>query len=222
MYFLEVHSLFPARGIFFTGALSFDFERKENGWEYLERNFSIKREDVVLPVQEHTSVVLFDENPSSPSDGVFISTPGKGAGVLTADCVPLLFLLPNKAIGAVHAGWRGLKNRIVEKAIREASIHYRVPPEDFAVAIGPSAGSCCYEIKEDVESAFIKAGYGEFIERRNGIFLNMKRVAEIQCRASGVKKIEVIERCTICDRRFHSWRRGSKGKMLSLVFFPSR
>lgn len=220
--FLETSFLLPARALFFVSKeLDFDFEKTANGWDYLERNFYIDRSSVLLPIQKHTSYVLFDEEPFVPSDGVFTSDRKKVAGVLTADCVPILIRLGNKAIGTVHAGWRGLKDEIVRKAIKGACEFYKISPEEVFVSMGPSAGICCYEVKEDLSSIFYEKGYGCFIDKRNKKFyLDLKLISKNQCEKEGVKKIEVIDRCTICDKNFHSWRRKSTGKMLNLIFFP--
>jgi YfiH family protein len=217
--FLETSFLFPARGIFFMGMeLDFDFEKRANGWEYLESHFNISRKSVLLPFQEHTSRIIFEEESLRPSDGIFTSS--KCAGVLTADCVPVLIRAGNKAVGAIHGGWRGLKEEIVRKAIRLACENYRVEPQEISASIGPSAGVCCYEVKEDVLSIFVDKGYGMFFERRNGkLYLDLKMVAKSQLEKEGVNKIEVVDICTICNKDFHSYRRGSKGKMLSVIFF---
>ncbi len=217
--FLESSFLLPAKAIFFCGGeLNFNFEKTSNGWDYLERHFKIDRNSVLLPIQEHTSSIVFEEEPSRASDGIFTSH--KCTGILTADCVPLLMRAGNKAVGAVHAGWKGLKEEIVRKAIKEASDYYKIPPEEIFVSIGPSAGICCYEVKEDVLTSFKEMGYERFIEKRNqNFYLDLKGIAKNQCEKEGVNKIEVIDICTICNTNFHSFRRGSNGKMLNLIFF---
>jgi len=198
--------------------LNFDFEKKSNGWDYLEAHFKVNRESVLLPFQEHTSRIIFEEESLSPSDGIFTSM--KCAGVLTADCVPVLIRAGNKAVGAIHAGWRGLKDEIIRKAIRLACENYKIRPEEISVSIGPSAGVCCYEVKGDVLSIFSEKGAEEFFERRNGKFyLDLKRIAKSQLEKEGVNKIEVIDFCTVCNKNFHSYRRGSKEKMLNFIFF---
>ncbi len=220
MTFLEAKIFSHVKGIFFTkNAGSFDFYGKEDGWKYLERNFSIKREEVLLPFQEHTCECSFEEENPNPSDAAFTSK-GKAVGVLTADCVPILIQVGEKAIGAIHAGWRGLLKEIVKKAIEKASKHYETKPEDFIVSIGPSAQKCCYEVKKDFIEHFKKVGYEKFFEERDGrIYLDIKGIAIKQCGDEGVKRIEVINACTICNESFHSFRKGSKEKMLNIIFF---
>ena len=78
-------------------------------------------------------------------------------GVLTADCVPILFLVPkNKLVAAVHAGWRGTLAGIAEKMVHLFQNSYGVEANELEVALGPSIGACCYEVKEDVAGPLLK------------------------------------------------------------------
>jgi hypothetical protein len=50
------------------------------------------------------------------ADGLITNTPNLPLVVFTADCIPILLYDPEKrAIGAVHAGWRGTALGIVQK-----------------------------------------------------------------------------------------------------------
>ena len=69
--------------------------------------------------QTHSDVVTFVKSPALyDSDGIYTEEPKLGLVVQTADCMPIL-LSDKKRIGAIHSGWRGLKNNIVEKAIKK-------------------------------------------------------------------------------------------------------
>src|SRR5881398_600298 len=62
-------------------------------------------------------------------------------GVLTADCVPILFLVPkNKLVAAVHGGWRGTLAGIAEKMVHLFQNSYGVEANELEVALGPSIG----------------------------------------------------------------------------------
>jgi YfiH family protein len=75
--------------------------------------------------------------------------------VRVADCLPVLLADPKKrAVAAVHAGWRGALNRIVEKAAGEMRRVFHSKPENLIAAIGPSIRACCYEVGEEVVEAF--------------------------------------------------------------------
>jgi purine-nucleoside/S-methyl-5'-thioadenosine phosphorylase / adenosine deaminase len=83
----------------------------------------------------------------------------KRAGILlcvrTADCMPILLAdLRNRAVAAVHAGWRGTLKRIVEKAAGELRRVFGSRPNDLLAAVGPAIGACCYAIGREVADAF--------------------------------------------------------------------
>jgi len=75
--------------------------------------------------------------------------------VQTADCVPILLAdVRQRAIAAVHAGWRGTLRRIAAKALGRMQMEFGTRPEDVVAALGPSIGRCCYEVGEDVVREF--------------------------------------------------------------------
>ena len=75
--------------------------------------------------------------------------------VRVADCLPVLLVdAENRAVAAVHAGWRGALNRIVEKAAGEMRRVFHSKLENLMAAIGPSIRACCYEVGEEVVEAF--------------------------------------------------------------------
>ncbi|MEQ1473380.1 MAG: peptidoglycan editing factor PgeF [Candidatus Acidiferrum sp.] len=108
--------------------------------------------------QFHSDIVCdFHAAPkNAPSaDASITKTPKLLLGVQTADCVPILLVDPqNRAVAAVHAGWRGTLHRIVEKTIGRMTMQYGTKPCDLLAAIGPAIGGCCYEVGTEVAAAF--------------------------------------------------------------------
>jgi len=51
---------------------------------------------------------------------------------------------------AVHAGWRGTVSGIARVAVLHAAREYSVDPAEIEVALGPSAGGCCFEIERAI------------------------------------------------------------------------
>ncbi len=58
------------------------------------------------------------------------------------------------AFAAVHAGWRGTLAEIARVAVKRLEEEYEAKAADLRVAIGASAGPCCYEVGEEVIDAF--------------------------------------------------------------------
>src|SRR5713226_5378466 len=109
--------------------------------------------------QIHSDVIhLFDAAPAEPCRGDASATNRSGLllGVQTADCVPILLVDPKeRAIAAVHAGWRGTLQRIVVKTIGRMHMQFGTDPADLLAAIGPSIGGCCYEVGTEVATQFL-------------------------------------------------------------------
>src|SRR5688572_23334616 len=75
------------------------------------------------------------------ADGMITGAADIFLAVLTADCVPILIVAPEKKIAAaVHAGWRGTLAGIAEKAVRLLESRYDVAAADLQAALGPSIG----------------------------------------------------------------------------------
>jgi len=74
--------------------------------------------------------------------------------VFSADCGIILLHDPaQRAVGAVHAGWRGCAAGILEKTVQTMTKVYGSRPENLLAAIGPCIGQCCFETDRDVPDA---------------------------------------------------------------------
>ena len=134
------------------------------------------------------------------SDGIFTSSKKFGLVVKTADCMPI-FLKDKNNIGAVHVGWRGVKNKIINNAIKNFNLN------ELLMSVGPHAQSCCYEVKEDVSKYLHK-----YIDKRKGKeYLNMSQSLRDMSNKIGFK-IEVSSICTICDSSYNSYRENKTNK----------
>jgi YfiH family protein len=157
---------------------------------------------------------------------------GAYLGVLTADCVPILFVAAKrKVVAAVHAGWRGTLAGIGAKMARLFAEKYHLSAADIEVALGPSIGACCYEIQDDVTRPLL-ASWGELaessLERRNGKhFLDLRRLNRGILEKAGIPAAGIYEigPCTSCAAdEFFSYRRerAETGRQLSFIgWLPS-
>ena len=212
---------------------------------------------VLVPLlQFHSdSILCFDEPPTKPSraDASITNRPGLLLAVQTADCVPILLADPrNRAVAAVHAGWRGTLRRIVAKAIGRMQMQFGTQPKDLLAAIGPAIGGCCYEVGTEVAAAF-KAQFPNaaefFDELRTGdepnplqwlnrmppghqpppkkVLLDLPKANRLQLLEAGVasKNIFACNLCTRCrtDLLFSYRREASQsGRMMSVVGIRER
>jgi YfiH family protein len=96
------------------------------------------------------------------ADAIISDDPSVALVVRVADCAPIL--VADRRLGvvaAVHAGWRSTMQRIAGAAVSALSDTYGSRPEDLVAAIGPSLGTCCGEMGEEVVEAFREAGHQE-------------------------------------------------------------
>jgi YfiH family protein len=149
-------------------------------------------------------------------DALIENTPGTMVGVKTADCVPILLVDErNRAVAAVHAGWRGSAAQIATHAIRRMAERYGARPYDLHAAIGPAIGKCCFEVGPEVAARFGQPANGKSK-------LDLVEINRRQLQDAGIapERIYVADLCTCCGAgEFHSFRRDREraGRMLSVV-----
>lgn len=161
----------------------------------------------------------FDEGDALVSD-----IPGVSMGIRTADCLPLL--IADRVSGtaaAVHCGWRSLALGLAGKAVRVMIGIMGSSEENLVAAIGPSIGSCCYQVGEEVREAF-PAGQrveGLFEQRGQSLYLDLASGVKTQLLTEGMapETVEEIVGCTSCNPDlFWSWRaRREEGRMVSFI-----
>ena len=157
-------------------------------------------------------------------DALITADPGVTLAVFTADCTPILLHDPvTRAVGAVHAGWRGTAAGLAAKTAKAMVESFGCRPENICAAIGPNIGRCCFETDADVPNAILAvlpqaAPY--IINKGNKFFPDLKQINALWLRQAGVTQIDISTHCTACDpRRFWSHRitgdlRGSQGALI--------
>jgi len=167
-------------------------------------------------IREITQAGVYDD-----TDALITRQPGVGLTVRTADCVPVMLYAPGEnLVAAVHAGWRGTAEHITQKTAMRVIEEFGVEPEALYAYVGASAGSCCYEVGEDVAALFPE---GWVLRRDEGNpHLDLKGLNTHQLEQCGVPaaNIEVSEHCSIHEETLlHSWRRDAQrsGRMLTTI-----
>jgi YfiH family protein len=148
-------------------------------------------------------------------DALLSDTPGLRVGVKTADCFPILLVdARHRAVGAVHAGWRGIVRRIAHKTVDAMAIIWSSRPDDLHAAIGPGIGPCCFEVGPEVAVQF-----GQPAERAR---IDLPEAVRLQLIEAGLRpeRIYTAGLCTVCRAaEFHSFRRDREkaGRMISVI-----
>lgn len=173
--------------------------------------------------QVHGSVVCQADRTTSPrtADAITTRTPHKVCAILTADCLPILLCsTQGNEIAAIHAGWRGLVQGVIQKTL--SGMH--TMPEEIIAWLGPAIGSRAYEIDRPVFDRFIqlKSQFEDcFIPTRTDHWqMDIYAIARFLLRQQGVTQIHGGEHCTYSeDKLFFSHRReGITGRMASLIW----
>lgn len=196
------------------------------------RLLGVSPEAIVVPRQVHGSAVIVHESGAdpralrdTPADAAITSEPGVACAVRTADCVPVLLADPESGrVAAVHAGWRGVVQRVVAATVDRSSL-LGSPPERLLVAIGPHISAAAFEVGPDVAAELERASNArDAVERRPGRkpVVALRRIIEAQLLELGVRpsNIDGVIGCTYSEpERFFSHRRDGarSGRMLSAI-----
>jgi YfiH family protein len=171
-----------------------------------------------------TRVVRAEQAEDAPqADAAIATTPGVVCAIQTADCLPVLLAdADGRAVGAAHAGWRGLAHGVLEDTVGALC---EAGAGDILAWLGPAIGPQRFEVGQEVfdafagrdaelASAFASAG-------RPGKYLaDLYALATRILRKAGVRDIAGGGFCTVSDaRRFYSYRRdGVTGRMATLIW----
>ncbi|MEA2757198.1 MAG: purine-nucleoside/S-methyl-5-thioadenosine phosphorylase / adenosine deaminase [Aliidongia sp.] len=187
--------------------------------------------------QIHSATVVTVEQPwargdNPQADAMVTNRPGFCLGILTADCVPLLFADPAAGvIGAAHAGWKGALGGIAEATIA-AMCRLGAEPGRIRVAIGPAIQQASYEVGAEFPARFAEADpanlrffHGPAPDRRYRF--DLPGFVESRLAALGLAQIgnTALDTCAE-EARFFSYRRATLrrepdyGRQISVVALP--
>ena len=177
----------------------------------------------LLPGQVHgtTVVQVTAENAAAlqadppRADALITALRDQPLAILTADCYPVVIVdRATPAVALVHAGWRGTVGSIVWKTLLTMFETFGTRSEDCAAAIGPGIAGPCYEVGEDVRTAFVKGlPYGQDVLAPAGEFkwwadlreANRRQLLDGRLKPS---QVDACPACTHCAReQFFSARR---------------
>jgi len=210
----------------------------------------IKRESIVYSNQVHGADIrvvsrgergrLFLTN-SNQADGLITNEAGVTLTIFTADCTPILLYDPvRRAIGAVHAGWRGTVANIAGAAVKRMAEEYGCSPPDIKAVIGPCISKCCYTVGREVADAIYNALYDGIIAAVNdatisgaaknaktsscrnmadcvtgqngGFMVDLKEINRLLLIRAGLADVTVSEECTSCRSGKYWSHRATGGK----------
>lgn len=169
-----------------------------------------------------------DLNVRIEGDAMATSTQGIMLGILTADCVPVLFYdAQNQVIGAAHAGWKGALAGITDNTIA-AMESLGASRDHIAAAIGPSIGRASYEVDDGFVQRFCEddpANEIFFAAHKPGhAMFDIAAYVTARLAKLGLKRIAITGQDTYAEaNKYFSYRRAchrnenSYGRQLSVI-----
>jgi purine-nucleoside/S-methyl-5'-thioadenosine phosphorylase / adenosine deaminase len=172
--------------------------------------------------------------PVHDADAAVTTDAGVACVVQAADCLAVLLAAPGgRAVGAAHAGWRGLAAGVVDAAVAAVSTAAHCSPGELRAWLGPCIGADAFEVGADVLVAFgvdpERAGadapaWRRFVAKGGGKWLaDLAGLTRDRLAAAGVERVDGGGWCTVNDAaRFFSYRRdGTTGRMAAAIWIDA-
>lgn len=175
--------------------------------------------------QTHSTKVLRLSAPTDAgeveADAAFTNVPNLPCSVMTADCMALMIANTNGTeIAAVHAGWKGLLNGVIENTVKQFSS----PRSEIHVWFAPSICQQHFEVGEDLKTLFSKFPSAlKASTVKDKTLLNLLEVANLKLEELGVYQRYYSNICTYSSVNLFSYRRSTHqgistcGRMANLI-----
>ena len=169
------------------------------------------------------------------ADASVTDRPGIACTVMVADCMPVLLCdRAGRAVGAAHAGWRGLAAGVIERTAERVAELAGCGTGDLHAYLGPAIGPTAFEVGEDVRDAFMTQASALGGEQREATsaafaarpgmpgkyFADLGALGRLRLASLGVQRISGGDLCTYTQpERFYSYRRDRvTGRMAALIW----
>ena len=183
--------------------------KRDKSIDKIKATFNIK--EIVQPHQNHTdiSTTIASINSVEYSDAVILEQRNIATIIATADCMPIIVYDPIKHVGAnIHAGWKGIVNKITEKTIKKLLNEYNSNPNDLIICIGPCIRKENFLVNDDVVKIYRDTFHDEDLDKyiiktdkknEKGInySIDNSKIIESRLIKLGIKKSNIHD-CGIC------------------------
>ncbi|WP_074205012.1 peptidoglycan editing factor PgeF [Parasphingorhabdus marina] len=197
------------------------------------KNTILKGSELVTLHQVHSADVVtvdqtFDISDRPHADAMVTSKPGLLLGILTADCVPVLFHdAAARVVGAAHAGWKGAIAGVTDNTLT-AMEKLGAQRANIACAIGPCIAQDSYEIDAGFRQKFLEVSRDNaefFLTGKPGHFqFDIESYVAMRLEQAGVTQIHKLGLDTYAAAdRYYSYRRSCHrgepgyGRQISLI-----
>jgi polyphenol oxidase len=176
------------------------------------------RDRMVFTRQVHGEAIAVADAPGvfPDTDALITDTGDLALAVQVADCVPVFLFDPRRrAVGLVHAGWRGSFLDLAGKTVSAMVERFGSRPADLSACIGPSIGPCCFEVGPEVAERFPS----RYLERGRLDLWSRNRDSLFD---AGLKpdSVHLSRLCTVCHKDWffsHRGDGGETGRMMAVI-----
>ena len=159
-----------------------------------------------------TDVTVLTALPQKPllCDALVTQTPNLQLTIKTADCAPVLLAdTKKKIIGAVHAGWKGAFQGILENTLL-TMLSLGAKIENIKAAIGPHLMQKSFQVSATMQDLFPRTEHHFFENTPNGIYFDFTNYLCHRLNRAGVINIDVSCIDTYTDLAYNSYRRDAQ------------
>ncbi|MCG6201132.1 peptidoglycan editing factor PgeF [Psychromonas antarctica] len=177
--------------------------------------------------QTHSTNLLkldADSSDSVMADAIWTPLKNKPCIVMTADCLPVLITdKKGSFVSAIHAGWRGLSDGIIEQSIVAICDSLKINSTELLVWLGPCIGRHAFQVGNEVRAEFIaqdKLAVSAFTADKDRWLADLQQLAMLRLAPFNITQITRSDHCTFTESElFYSYRRdGNTGRMASLIW----
>lgn len=202
------------------GAFTNDLkETVQQNKEILYSDLGINGDQIANSFQCHGNEVLNVVEPGyfEGFDALITNKKNIFLQILVADCTPILLFDPiHEVVAAIHAGWRGTANAIVQKTLNKMTLHFHTNPSDCFAYVGTCISQSYFEVDDDVAQYFDQEFY-VFDKEKDKYFIDLKGCNARALSDAGVIKnhIAISPFCTVKDNDLffsHRYEKGTTGR----------
>ncbi len=189
----------------------------------LKLDLKLHHEPAWLDQTHSNRCVVVDDESSRAADAAITRRADIPLVIMTADCLPIVLCnLQGSEVSAIHAGWRGLLQGIVENTLQKMT----TPANQLLAWIGPAICQACFQIGPEVKEQYLDAypqTAAAFTANTQGHYADLPKIARMILHAQGVENVALSNACSFeANDQFYSYRRQAKtGRMATLIWFTS-
>ena len=192
----------------------------------LKTLLNLPKEPEWLQQTHSTDCINVDIETNRNADAAITHESNRVLAIMTADCLPIMLCnQQGTEIAAIHAGWRGLVNGVIENTVAKL----KSDSSDLMAWIGPSICHNCYEVGDEVRNTILSRYQQSetcFNPSQQSTITapkwlaNLPKLAETVLNKLGIEAVYQSKMCTFEQTEyFYSYRRSPQtGRIATLIW----